>query len=63
MDTIKPAEDGDGYILRVYESNNTHSDVTILCGSLVTRAFFVDLMENELGSEPSFMQQTITFPI
>lgn len=63
LDTIKPAEDGDGYILRVYESNNTHSDVTILCGSLVTRAFFVDLMENELGSEPSFMQQTITFPI
>ena len=50
LETVKPAEDGNGVILRLYEEKNTRSVVRITSDLPVLRAQLTDLMEQENGS-------------
>ncbi len=49
LETVKPAENGDGLILRMYEANNKSGRVKITCGKKTATAEFCDLMENKIG--------------
>lgn len=52
IDTVKKAEDGDDMILRVYETYNTISDVTISLEFPVRFCAETDLLERHLGDIP-----------
>lgn len=52
LDTIKPAEDGDCWIFRMYEPYNKSGKVTLKCGFDVKKAEFTDLMETEKEDIP-----------
>jgi len=45
LDTIKPAEDGDGWILRFYEPYNKTQRVCVSCGIEIEEVIPVNLME------------------
>jgi len=45
IDTVKPAEDGDGLILRLYESHGSHADATLTFAALPASIETVDLLE------------------
>jgi len=51
VDTFKQAEDGDGYILRLYEACGTGGDVTVQFAKAIRSLENCDLMEQ--GSEPA----------
>lgn len=48
LDTVKPAEDGDGWILRFYEAYNTKGRVSLIAGKPIAFVKEVDLMENDV---------------
>ncbi|HEX7000458.1 MAG TPA: glycosyl hydrolase-related protein, partial [Trueperaceae bacterium] len=49
LQTLKQAEDGDGWILRLYESHGSRSDrVSLTFGLPVDRVSVCDLLENVL---------------
>lgn len=50
IETIKPAEDGRGVVVRVYEGHRRRGDATFLIGSCVTQAERTTLLE-ERGDE------------
>ena len=45
IDTLKKAENGDGYIVRLYESSNSHSDGTIRFSSAPSYVALCDMLE------------------
>lgn len=47
-ETLKKSEDGNGTIIRFYESKNKRSEVAISIGLDFDKAYLCDLMENEL---------------
>lgn len=47
IETVKPAEDGNGFILRMYESRNRRSDVKLTFGVGIKSAALCDLLERE----------------
>ena len=49
IETLKPAEDGDGFIVRLYEAERCRGSVTIGFGNEIGRAFLCDLQEKEVG--------------
>ncbi|MNW45083.1 hypothetical protein D3C74_223350 [compost metagenome] len=53
LDTVKPAEDGDGVILRLYESAGGRERVALNWNEPVSAAFLSDALEREL--EPMTM--------
>jgi len=48
IDAIKKAEDGSGYIVRLYDSVNARKHHTLTFGVPVKEAYLCDLLENEL---------------
>jgi len=46
LDTVKHAEDGEGWVLRFYEPYNSAQTVNLMCGKKIKKAIFVDLLEN-----------------
>jgi alpha-mannosidase len=51
-ETVKAAEDGDGTVVRFYESKNCRGTARIKLGLPAARAYLCDLMENELEELP-----------
>ena len=51
-ETVKAAEDGSGTIVRLYESANSRTRVTVRFGIPAARVTVCDLQENELESLP-----------
>ena len=45
LETVKQAEDGDGVILRLYESENARTKTELTVPAGMTRAYSVDLLE------------------
>ena len=52
VDAVKPAEDGDGVIVRLYECFNRTTDARLTFGRAPREALACDLMENAEGSLP-----------
>ncbi len=52
IDTVKPAEDGRGVVLRMYEHQGTSVEVTLHGSQQYERAELVDLLENTVESIP-----------
>ncbi|MBQ0125107.1 MAG: alpha-mannosidase [Clostridiales bacterium] len=50
IDTIKKAENGDGYIVRIYDAVNSRGPRTLTFGVPVKEAYVCDMLENELES-------------
>ncbi len=48
LDTIKPAEDNDGWVLRFYEPYNASGMVNLQCGKTIKKVMPVDIMENQI---------------
>ena len=52
LDCIKKAEDGNGYIVRLYEACGGGGKVTVRFAKGIKQVFACDLMENDEGSVP-----------
>ena len=64
LDTIKPAENGDGLVLRFYEPYNSSQVVTLKCGKKIRNVLPVDIMENPIeGFLVSQSEDILTFRI
>ena len=50
IDTVKPAEDGNGVVVRLFENNNCTTSCTLTFGLNVASATICDLLENDLQS-------------
>lgn len=48
-ETVKPSEDGEGYVLRLYETVNCRTKAKISLGFGCRQAILCDMMENELS--------------
>ena len=64
LDTVKPAENGDGLVLRFYEPYNCSQTVAVRSGKKIQRVMPVDLMENPVD-DPQITQneQGLSFVI
>jgi alpha-mannosidase len=49
IETVKPAEDGDGLIVRVYDAHNTRGPATLHCSAEIEFAEEVNLLEEHLA--------------
>ena len=64
LDTIKPAEKGDGLVLRFYEPYNSAQVVTLKTGKKVRRVLPVDIMENPIDNLPITQSEYgLSFPV
>lgn len=52
-ETVKPAEDGQGFVLRFYECKNCRTKTTVKLGFAAQKVILCDLMENELYEIPA----------
>ncbi|GAF17651.1 alpha-mannosidase [Bacillus sp. JCM 19046] len=60
LDTVKPSEDGDGFIMRVYESSGSREAMDITLEDVsVSTVYETNLLE-EAGSSLSIEKQTIS---
>ena len=46
IDTVKLAEDGNGYVIRVYDGDNTKTKVTLSLGFNISKAYLCSMLEN-----------------
>ncbi len=51
-ETVKPAEDGSGTVLRLYEAKNARTECRVTLGIPASRVYLCDLMENEIAELP-----------
>ena len=51
-ETVKPAEDGNGVVMRFYECANTRTPASVTIGLPAKQVFLCDLMENVLEELP-----------
>jgi alpha-mannosidase len=49
VDTVKPAEDGEGVVLRLYESHGAHARATLLFARPIESVDVVNLLEEPLA--------------
>ena len=49
IDTVKPAEDGNGIIIRMYDSANRKSRPVLDFGFPAAKAYLCDMLENNLN--------------
>lgn len=57
IETVKQAEDGNGLIVRLYESRRFHSQVTLQTGFGLAGAWVTDLLENSQEEIPTFQNR------
>ena len=62
IDTIKPSENKDGYIVRMYETMNSKTNVTLTFGEKVKKAYLTNLMEENIN-EVDVKDNKISFTI
>jgi alpha-mannosidase len=62
VETIKPAEDGNGLIVRLYEAHNQRGQGTITFAAPITAAQECNLLE-ELKGDASFQDNTLYFAV
>lgn len=48
IDTLKPAEDGNGTVVRMYDAYRTRGTETLFVGVKAKKAYLCDMLENEL---------------
>ncbi|MCA9780887.1 MAG: hypothetical protein KC800_29405, partial [Candidatus Eremiobacteraeota bacterium] len=63
VETVKPAEDGDGWVVRYYESQRTRGSAQLKLGAEVGKAEGTDLLENvreELAVRGTRVSQSYT---
>ncbi len=64
LETIKPAENNDGVILRFYEPYNSSQNVKLKCGKNIKKAVCTDLMENITDDVyPELTDKSLSFKI
>ncbi len=61
-DTIKKAEDGDGYIVRLYDAVGRRGNVTLTFGKQIKKAYLCDMLENN-ECECEFLGNRLTLPL
>ncbi len=61
IDTVKPAEDGNGTVVRLYEGNRCRGKEKLTFGIKAEKAYMCDMMENEL-EELVVTDNTVTVP-
>lgn len=52
VDTIKPAEDGEGWVVRLYESTGAHAAVTLEFGVEISAVWTSNILEDRLEGLP-----------
>jgi alpha-mannosidase len=52
IDTIKPAEDGEGWVVRLYESGGGRVDAELAFGLKITAAWLSNTLEDRLEPAP-----------
>ena len=62
IDTFKAAEDGNGYIVRLYDSANRKTNVTLSFGFDIKKAYLCDMLENN-ETELAVSGGNVTFPL
>ena len=62
IDTFKAAEDGNGYIVRLYDSANRKTNVTLSFGFDIKKAYLCDMLENN-ETELAISGGNVTFPL
>jgi alpha-mannosidase len=60
---VKPAEDGDGVIVRVRECNGSRSSVRLRCGARMTEAVSVDALERRLEQAVAIEGESLIFDL
>ena len=65
LEAVKPAEDGNGYILRIYEANNQAQKAIVKCGMPVADVQLCDLMERptEMDAKAEYDETTNTIQV
>lgn len=63
LETVKPAEDSDGYILRLYEPCNSSGNVRITAGAEILSAEFTDLLEKSTDVSPVIESNELIFTV
>ena len=65
VDTIKPAEDGDGIILRLYEAHGSYAVATLRFAAVPARVAPVNLLEEPLEDGTSVLHDgpSVTVPL
>jgi alpha-mannosidase len=62
VETVKPAEDGDGLIVRLYEAHNQRGGGTLTFVTSILSAHECNLLEEPIG-EVSFQGKTLSFQV
>ena len=62
VETIKPAEDGDGLIVRLYEAYNQRGQATLSFATTVTSAIECNLLEEPVAAA-AYRENTLTFSV
>jgi len=62
LETIKPAENGDGLVLRFYEAYNSSENIILKCSKKIKKAMFTNLMEESIDNmDLNFDENTLSF--
>ena len=48
IETVKLSEDGNGYVVRLYDSFNSKTSVKLSLPSIATKVYECDMLENEI---------------
>ncbi|MEO8970360.1 MAG: glycosyl hydrolase-related protein, partial [Ktedonobacteraceae bacterium] len=62
VETVKPAEDGDGLIVRLYEAHNQRGQGTLFFATNIVSARECNLLEEPVG-EASYQENALTFSV
>ncbi len=62
IETVKQAEDGRGFIVRLYECMRQRAEVTLSCGVALAAVYQTNLLEEE-EQKLAHTQNSVTFPI
>ncbi len=62
IETVKPAEDGNGIVIRLYEAHNTRGDVTLSLHPLVSAVERCGLLE-DVADPLTMAGNTVTLPV
>ena len=62
VETVKPAEDGDGLIVRLYEAHNQRGQGNLFFATNIVSARECNLLEEPSG-DASYQENTLTFSV
>ena len=62
-ETVKPAEDGSGIIVRLYDAYDMRTEATLRAGFPFRKAWLCDMLENREAELPVAADGTVSFPV